>query len=199
MSSDVVASVSIDSPSNSQQDALFHCIAYDYSCANWDRLWDHLRDVPWEDILKLSASAAASEFFEWVQVGIDASSLIHLHSFELPELHRNHFFCLYQLNKFSEPKIKFRQVSNCCKSVIEAAKLAHANKRKKSITSQELGSPDFWQIATSILNKGKFAIPHLFNSLEVLPSTSAKENLFAGNFSRNFNLDDSGIFNCFPS
>ena len=67
----VVVSVSIDFPSNSQQDAPFFCIAYDYSCADWDSLCDHLRDVPWEDIFKLSASAAASEFCEWVQVGID--------------------------------------------------------------------------------------------------------------------------------
>ena len=33
---------------------------------------DHLRDVPWEDIFKLGGSAAAaSEFYEWVRVGID--------------------------------------------------------------------------------------------------------------------------------
>ena len=51
--------------------ALFHRIAYDYSHADWDGLCDHLRDVPWEDIFKLSASAAVSEFCEWVQVGID--------------------------------------------------------------------------------------------------------------------------------
>ena len=30
-----------------------------------------MRDVPWEDIFKLGASAAASEFYDWVQVGID--------------------------------------------------------------------------------------------------------------------------------
>ena len=30
----VVVSVSVDFPSNSQQDALFHCIGYDYSCAD---------------------------------------------------------------------------------------------------------------------------------------------------------------------
>ena len=49
-----------------------------------------LRDVPWEDIFKLSASAAASEFIAWVQVGIDVciphrirSSLTHLHGFQL--------------------------------------------------------------------------------------------------------------------
>ena len=29
-----VVSVSIDFPSNSQRDATFHCIAYDYSCAD---------------------------------------------------------------------------------------------------------------------------------------------------------------------
>ena len=67
----IVVSVSIDFPSNSQRDAPFHRIAYDYSRADWDGLRDHLRDVPWEDIFKLGASAAASEFCEWVQVGID--------------------------------------------------------------------------------------------------------------------------------
>ena len=67
----VVVSVSIDFPSNSQRDAPFYCIAYDYSHADWDSLRDHLRDVPWEDIFKIIASAAASEFCECVQVGVD--------------------------------------------------------------------------------------------------------------------------------
>ena len=67
----VVVSVSIDFPTNSQQDAPFHRIAYDYSRADWDGLRDHLRDVPWEDIFKLSASPAASEFWQWIQVGIN--------------------------------------------------------------------------------------------------------------------------------
>ena len=57
-----VVSVSIDVPSNSQWDIRFYCIAYDYSLADWDSLCDHLRVVPWKDILKLSASAAACEF-----------------------------------------------------------------------------------------------------------------------------------------
>ena len=69
----VVSTISIDFPSNSQRDAPFHRIAYNYSRADWDGLRDHLRDVPWEDIFKLSASAAAAtEFCEWIQVGIDA-------------------------------------------------------------------------------------------------------------------------------
>ena len=67
----VVVSVSIDFPSNSQRDAPFHRMAYDYSRADRDGLRDHLRNVPWENIFKLAASAAASEFCEWVQVGFD--------------------------------------------------------------------------------------------------------------------------------
>ena len=67
----VVVSVSTDLPVNSKRDASFHRIAYDYCCADWDGPRDHLRDVPWEDLFKPSASAAASEFSEWVQVGID--------------------------------------------------------------------------------------------------------------------------------
>ena len=75
----VVVSVSIDFSINSKQDNLFHRVAYDYSCAAWDGLRDHLRDVP----------CAASEFCEWVQVGIDVyiivsitSNLTHLHGFQ---------------------------------------------------------------------------------------------------------------------
>ena len=66
VNSDHVASVPIDFPKTPKQDALFHCLAYDHSCADWDGLRDHFRDIPWKDIFKLSASAAASEFYELV-------------------------------------------------------------------------------------------------------------------------------------
>ena len=58
--------------------------------------------------------------------------------------HRNHFFCLYQKDKSSASKVNFRQDSNRSKMVLEATELAHANKTKESITSQKLGSCDFW-------------------------------------------------------
>ena len=108
-------------------------------------------------------------------------------------VHRNHFFCLYQQNKSSESKVKFRQASNCCKRLVEAAKLSYANKTNESITSQKLGSWDFWQIVSSVLNRGKSAIPPLFNGLDVLSSASDKAKLLAENFFKNSNLDDSGI------
>ena len=46
----VIVSVSIDVPSNSQQDTLFHRIAYEYYCADWNGLCDHFRDIPWDDL-----------------------------------------------------------------------------------------------------------------------------------------------------
>ena len=105
-SDQVVVSVSIDFPSNSQRDAPFHRTAYGYSHADWDDLGDHLRGVPWEDIFKLSASAATSEFCEWVRVGIDVyiprrkyqvkphSSSWFSASCAAAILHINHFFCV---------------------------------------------------------------------------------------------------------
>ena len=201
----VVVSVSIDFPTNLQLDAPFHRIGYDYSCPDWDGLLNHLRDVPWEDIFKLGASAAASEFCEWIQVGTDVyipHRKYQVKSHSSPWfsvacaaaiVHRNHFFRLYQREKSSDSKLKLRQASNRCKRVLEAAKLAYDNKTKECITSQKLGSRNFWRIANSVLNKGKSAIPPLFNGPEVLSSASDKAKLFAENFSLNCNLDDSGL------
>ena len=144
----VVVSVSIDFPINSKQDIPFHRVAYDYSCADWDGLRDHLRDVPWEDIFKLGAFGAASEFCEWVQVGIDVyiphrkyqvkphSSPWFSAACAAAIVHRNHFFRLYQQNKSCESKVKFRQASNHCKRVLEAAKLAYATKTRVHHFSQ---------------------------------------------------------------
>ena len=75
------------------------------------------RDVPWEDIFKLDASAAASEFCEWVQVEIDAfiphrKYQVNSHSSQwfsaacvAAIVHTNHFFHLYQKNKSSASKV----------------------------------------------------------------------------------------------
>ena len=111
-----------------------------------------MRDVLWENIFKLSASAAASEFCVWVQVGIDV--YIHHCKYQLkPHLspwfsaactaaivYRNPFVHLHQQSKSSESKVKFKQASNHCKRVVEVAKIAYSNKTKDSITSQKLGS-----------------------------------------------------------
>ena len=53
---------------------------------------------------------------------------------------------------------------------------------------------------SSVLNKGKSAIPPLFRGTEVLSSAPDKAKLFAENFTKNSNLDYSGIsLPVFPS
>ena len=88
----VAVSVSIGFLSSSKGDASTDCIAHDYFCSDWDNLCHHLRDVPWEDIFKLSASdAAASEFQECFKLKLVylfliiniRSSLFHLHGFQI--------------------------------------------------------------------------------------------------------------------
>ena len=57
-----------------------------------------------------------------------------------------YFFHLYQKDKSSESKVTFRQASNCCKNIPEAAKLPYANKTKESITLQKLDPGTFGEL-----------------------------------------------------
>ena len=125
----------------------------------------------WLFLCWLGQSRWSFERFEWVQGEIDAyiphqkckvkphSSPWFSAACTAAIVHRNHFFRLYQREKSSDSKVKFRQASNRCKKVLEAAKLAYANKIKESITSLKLGSWDFQRIVKSVLNKGKSVIP----------------------------------------
>ena len=65
-------------------------------------------------------------------------------------------------------------------------------KQKSPLIARNLALVTFGrQIANSVLNKCKSAIPPLFNNPEVLSSASDKAKLFAENFSKNSNLGDS--------
>ena len=73
-------------------------------------------------------------------------------------------------------------------------------KQKSPQLPRNLVLKTFWKIVNSVLNNGKSAIPPLFKGQEVLPSASDKTKLFAENFFKNYNLDDSGIsLPVFPS
>ena len=181
-------------------------IAYDYSRTDWDGIGDHLRDVPWEDIFKIGASTAASEFCARVQVRInvhipdrnyqvkDHSSPCFSAACAAVIVHRNHFFYFYKKDKSSDSKVKFRQTINRCKRVFKAAKLEYANKTKEPITSQKLGSYDFCRTANSVLKKGKSAIPPLFKGSEVSPSVSDKAKLFPENFSKDYMMTQVSLY-----
>ena len=87
----VFVSVSIDFSSNSQRDAPFHRIAYDYSPADWDDLRDYLRDVPWSIFLNsvfllLLVNFVIDFRLELMYISLIesiGSSFTHLHGFQL--------------------------------------------------------------------------------------------------------------------
>ena len=87
----VIVSVSMDFLSNSEVDVLFYHIAYDYASANWDGLCDHLKDVPWENTIKLVlllllvnlASGFRLKLMHTSLIVNIMSSLTHLHGFQL--------------------------------------------------------------------------------------------------------------------
>ena len=62
--------------SNSKGDDTFNCTTYDYSHVGWNGLHGHLREVWWDNLFKLGASAAAAtttaaKFHKQFYVGID--------------------------------------------------------------------------------------------------------------------------------
>ena len=109
--------------------------------------------------------------------------------------HKNLFFCLYhQQNKSSASKAQFRQASNRCKKVLEAAKSAYGNKAKDVITSQKLGFCIFWWIAEIVFWTQ-------LNLLYLLCWMNLRcclllliKNTVCKNFSKMLNLNDSGMF-----
>ena len=151
----VAVLVSIDFPSNSQWDALFCHIAYDYSCADWDGLHDHLRDVPWEDIFKLSVSSAASEFCEWVQVVIDlyiphCKYQVRPHSSPWFSadcaaviVHRNYFFVCNRINILNLKESSVRLVI-VAKGFLKMPNLHILVKQKSPSLPRNLALRDFW-------------------------------------------------------
>ena len=156
----------------------------------------------------LSTSTVALKFCEWVKVVTDVNIpnskyQVKLHRFSsfsaacaASITHKKHFFRLYQQNKCFVSKAKLRQASNCYKRVLQAAKLPYTNKTKMPFTSRKRGSCKCWRIAKSILNKGKSAIPPLFNGPEALFSAFSaldKAKMFPEIFPKNSNLDNSVI------
>ena len=77
----VVVSVSIDFPSNSKRDALFHYMAYDCCCPDWDGLHDHLKVYVYITHGKYQVKPCLST---WFSAGHAAGTV-----------HKNHFFFVF--------------------------------------------------------------------------------------------------------
>ena len=206
-SNHVVVSVSINFLPNSKRDAPLHRIAYDYYHADWNGFHDHLRDVPWENIFKLGASAAASEFCERVRINLyiphhkyqvnPHSSLWFSTACAAAIVHRNHFLRLLQQSKSSESKVKFRQASNCCERVLEAENLHMLIKQRSPSLPRNLTLEIFGELLIVFSTK--------VNMLYLCYATAwsccllhliQHDCLMTLILTLNSNLDDSGI--CLP-
>ena len=177
-------------------------MAYDYSHATWNGLPYDLREVPWEDVFKISACAAASEFVNGFRLELMYISLIisirsgltHLHGFQLLVMlplfiEITFFFCTNRINPLNLKQSSDRLVI-IAKGFLNLPN-QHMPIKQEFITSQKLAFWNFYQIAYSVLKKGKSATPPLFNGPEAVFSAFDQAKLFAKNFSKNSNLDDS--------
>ena len=98
------------------------------------------------------------------------------------------FICTNRINLVNL-KESWARLVNAAKRFLKLQNLYMLIKQKSPLLPRKL---DFWWIS-SVPNKGKSAIPHLFNDLEVLSSAFHKANMFAKNNSKNSNLDYLGI------
>ena len=161
-SENVLVSNSIGFPSNSKWDSPSHCIAYDYSCTDWGSLWNHLAEVPFQDIFKLSASAAASQFCVEIEVRIGIYICIPHHKYQVKPhsspwfsaayaaaaaaaaiVHTNQFFVNINRINFLSWKESSDRLVILTKGFL---KLPNLDVLKKCCTSQKLGSQEFGKL-----------------------------------------------------
>ena len=95
-------------------------------------------------------------------------------------------FGLQQQNK-SESKVKFRQTSNCCKRVLETAKIGYGNKTKQPITSQKLALKTFGKLLIVFSTKVNLLTSSIERPRDVVSSACDKAKLFSKIFSKNSN------------
>ena len=147
-------------------DAPFHHIAYDYSCADWDDLCDHLRDFPWEDIFKHGGSAAASEFCGLVKVGLDVyiphrKYQVKPHSLPcFPAacvaaiVHRNHFFCCTKRINLRILKYSSDRLVIIAKGFLKLPNLHVLIKQKSPLLPRNLALGTFFELLIVFSRKG---------------------------------------------
>ena len=84
----------------------------------WDKLHDHLKVIPWQDIFKLlyvyitHCKYQVKPLSSWFSAGCAAAIF-----------HRNHFFVCTNIMNILNLKVKFSQASNYCKGFLKLPKL----------------------------------------------------------------------------
>ena len=140
------------------------------------------------------ASAATSEFCKGVQVGTEPqvkphSSLWFSATCAAAIVHRHHFFHLYQQDKSSDSKVKFRQA----RGFLKLPNLHIHIKQKSPLIPTNLALGTFDELLMLIVFSTNLL--YLLYSLarKCCLLHLIKQNCLLRNFSKNSNLDDSGI------
>ena len=162
--------------------------------------------------LKLSACAVDTEFCRWVQVGTDVfvtnckyqakPHYMPWFSATYPAsiAQRNYFCCLYQHSKFSASREKFRHSSEIlvivAKWFLKLSNLLMLIKPKSLLLPKNRGFEAFAELL--IVFSTNVNLKYLLYLMDLRCSDKAK--LFSKIFSKNSNLNESGIFlPVFPS
>jgi len=157
----------------SRQSAPFHRTVYNYSKADWCGFRTFLSQVPWRSALKGNVNTAAQEVTEWIQIGMEVyipsrryQQKPHSQPWFSPECaaaicQRNFFFHKYQRDRTVENLSLFKAARRRCKKILDLARERYAKQTRESISSQKLGSKDFWRICNSVLNRSKSSLPSL--------------------------------------
>ena len=164
-----------------------------------------------EGICKLSVPAADTEFCDWVQIGIDVyiphrNYQVKPHS--SPWLsaacaaavaYRNHFFHLYQQNNLLHLKQNLDRLVIIVKGFLKLLNLLMSIKQESLALPRNLALVIFGKLLIVFSIKVNL-LYLLYLTDEVLSSAFDNVKLFAKNFSKNSNLDDSSIsLPTFPS
>ena len=117
-----------------------------------------MKNVPREDIFKLGASAAASQFFEWVHIGNNVYiphrkyqvkphlSLWFSAACAAAIVHRNHFFRLYQKDKSSESGVNLVRLVIVAKGFLKLPNLHMLIKLKSPSLPRNLALGTFGEL-----------------------------------------------------
>ena len=197
---------------SSRHEGPYHRTVLRYRDADWDGFRSFIADIPKES-LSSDPTVAAKEISEWIQIGIEAyvpSKTYQVRSVSQPWFtpecsaaiaHRNHYFHRYQRSMTTSNLKLFRQARSSCKRVLLTAKANYASHTRSLVSSQRLGTKDFWKICNRVLNKSKSSSTPLVNADgSVSASSYSKAQRLCDQFASNSTISDAGVeLPTFPS
>ena len=182
--------------------APFHRTVYRFSKADWCGLRTFLSQVPWNYVLSSYVDTAASDITEWIKIGMKV--YIPSRSFQQAPhsqpwftaecataiCQRNFYFHKNQRQDYRN-LVLFKAAFRRCKRTFDLARDRYAKQTRESISSQKLGSKDFWRICNSVLRRNKSCLPSLKLTSDTLAVSSAdKAELLSQEFAKNSTLND---------